>query len=185
MGQDLSAACWQAGMGQKPASDANVLLKACLNTWQVTRKEQTCELFYTSVRHLTPELIGVIAFIACFAASGYLFGYVSAYLLRLREPDLTAEPFLQKSDGFGGVFGFGEKGANGWLLRFLERGETVAEVTLLPTITAFADLLTPDDRFLYGRRRPRQIPLWQLKPESKEFCEAVVTLWEKLLRAEE
>jgi len=55
MGQDLSAACWQAGMGQKPASDANVLLKACLNTWQVTRKEQTCELFYTSVRHLTPE----------------------------------------------------------------------------------------------------------------------------------
>ena len=42
-------------MGQKPASDANVLLKACMNTWQVTRKEQTCELFYTSVRNLTPE----------------------------------------------------------------------------------------------------------------------------------
>ena len=55
MGQDLSAACWQAGMGQKPASHANVLLKACLNTWQVTRKEQTCELFFTSVRNLTPE----------------------------------------------------------------------------------------------------------------------------------
>ena len=55
MGQDLSAACWQAGMGQKPASDANVLLKACMNTWQVTRKEQTCELFYTSVRKLTPQ----------------------------------------------------------------------------------------------------------------------------------
>ena len=55
MGQDLSAACWQAGMGQKPASDANVLLKACLNTWQVTRKEQTCALFYTSVRNLPPE----------------------------------------------------------------------------------------------------------------------------------
>ena len=54
MGQDLSAACWQAGMGQKPASDPNVLLKACMNTWQVTRKEQTCELFYTSVRNLTP-----------------------------------------------------------------------------------------------------------------------------------
>ena len=31
MGQDLSAACWQAGMGQKPASDPNVLLKACMN----------------------------------------------------------------------------------------------------------------------------------------------------------
>jgi hypothetical protein len=26
-----------------------------MNTWQVTRKEQTCELFYTSVRNLTPE----------------------------------------------------------------------------------------------------------------------------------
>ena len=55
MGQDLSAACWQAGMGQKPASEPNVQLKACMNTWQVTRKEQTCELFYTSVRNLTPE----------------------------------------------------------------------------------------------------------------------------------
>ncbi|MCK6186119.1 MULTISPECIES: hypothetical protein [unclassified Pseudomonas] len=55
MGQDLSAACWQAGMGQKPASDPNVLLKACMNTWQVTRKEQTCELFYTSVRNLSAE----------------------------------------------------------------------------------------------------------------------------------
>ncbi|RUQ35652.1 hypothetical protein D8M29_13005, partial [Micrococcus sp. HSID17227] len=55
MGQDLSAAGWQAGMGQKPAGDPNVLLKACMNTWQVTRKEQTCELFYTSVRNLTPE----------------------------------------------------------------------------------------------------------------------------------
>lgn len=55
MGQDLSAACWQAGMVQKPASDPNVLLKACMNTWQVTRKEQTCELFYTSVRELSPE----------------------------------------------------------------------------------------------------------------------------------
>ncbi len=55
MGQDLSAACWQAGMGQKPASDPNVLLQACINTWQVRRKEQTCELFYTSVRELSPE----------------------------------------------------------------------------------------------------------------------------------
>jgi len=55
MAQDLSAACWQAGMGQKPASDPNVQLKGCMNTWQVTRKEQTCELFYTSIRELTPE----------------------------------------------------------------------------------------------------------------------------------
>jgi hypothetical protein len=26
-----------------------------MNTWQVTRKEQTCELFYTSVRNLSTE----------------------------------------------------------------------------------------------------------------------------------
>lgn len=45
------------------------------------------------MRHLTPELIGVIAFIACFAASGYLFGYVAAYLLRLREPDAISLTF--------------------------------------------------------------------------------------------
>lgn len=55
MAQDLSAACWQAGMGQKPASDPNVLLKGCMKTWQVTRNEQTCELFYTSVRELSPD----------------------------------------------------------------------------------------------------------------------------------
>ncbi|VVO44809.1 hypothetical protein [Pseudomonas fluorescens] len=53
MGQDLSAACWQAGMGSKPGSDPNVQLKSCMQTWQVTRKEQTCELFYTSIRNLT------------------------------------------------------------------------------------------------------------------------------------
>ncbi|SDV05061.1 hypothetical protein [Pseudomonas mucidolens] len=55
MGQDLSAACWQAAMGQAPGSDPNVQLKGCINTWQVTRKEQTCELFYTSIRELPPE----------------------------------------------------------------------------------------------------------------------------------
>jgi hypothetical protein len=54
MGQDLSAACWQAGMGSKPGSDPNVQLKSCTQTWQVTRKEKTCELFYTSIRSLTP-----------------------------------------------------------------------------------------------------------------------------------
>ena len=103
----------------------------------------------------------------------------------LREPEIVAEPFAQKSDGFGGMFGFGEKGSNGWILRFFERGEAVAEAMLLPTITAFADLLATDDKFLYGRRKPRQIPLWQLKPESKEFCESIISLWVKLVRVEE
>ena len=55
MGQDLSAACWQAGMGSKPGSDPAVQLKSCTQTWQVTQKDKTCELFYTSIRNLTPE----------------------------------------------------------------------------------------------------------------------------------
>ncbi|KPA89991.1 hypothetical protein PF66_03453 [Pseudomonas asplenii] len=53
MGQDLSAACWQAGMGQKPGSDPKTLLTRCTQNWQVTNKEQTCELFYVSVRNLS------------------------------------------------------------------------------------------------------------------------------------
>jgi hypothetical protein len=56
MGQDLSAACWQAGMGSTPGSDPAAQLKSCTQTWQVTQKEKTCELFYTSIRNLPPEL---------------------------------------------------------------------------------------------------------------------------------
>lgn len=55
MGQDLSAACWQAGMGGNPKADPKATLSACTQKWQVTQKEQTCELFYTSVRSDTPE----------------------------------------------------------------------------------------------------------------------------------
>ncbi|WP_431481441.1 hypothetical protein [Pseudomonas thivervalensis] len=55
MGQDLSAACWQAGMGSKPGTDPSTLLNQCTQTWQVTQKEKTCELFYTSVRKLSEE----------------------------------------------------------------------------------------------------------------------------------
>ncbi|WP_047303166.1 hypothetical protein [Pseudomonas fluorescens] len=55
MGQDLSAACWQADMGSKPDSDAQSTLSTCTQTWQVTQKVKTCELFYTSIRNLTPE----------------------------------------------------------------------------------------------------------------------------------
>ncbi|NHN66555.1 hypothetical protein G7W60_01740 [Pseudomonas fluorescens] len=55
MGQDLSAACWQAGMGSKPNTDPSTLLNQCTQTWQVTQKEKTCELFYTSIRKLTPD----------------------------------------------------------------------------------------------------------------------------------
>jgi hypothetical protein len=55
MGQDLSAACWQAGMGRQPTRDAQQLLSTCTQKWQVTDKLQTCELFFTSVRNLKPE----------------------------------------------------------------------------------------------------------------------------------
>lgn len=55
MGQDLSAACWQAGMGQQPTADPAQTLNACTTKWQVTEKVQTCELFFTSVRNLKPE----------------------------------------------------------------------------------------------------------------------------------
>ncbi|WP_460094726.1 hypothetical protein [Pseudomonas sp. S2_B03] len=55
MGQDLSAACWQAAMGSKPGSDAQATLNSCTQTWQVTQKVKTCELFYTSIRNLSAE----------------------------------------------------------------------------------------------------------------------------------
>lgn len=55
MGQDLSAACWQAGVGSNPEADPQLTLNACTQKWQVTAKKQTCELFYRTIRNLTPE----------------------------------------------------------------------------------------------------------------------------------
>ena len=55
MGQDLSAACWQAGVGSNPSADAQATLDACTQKWQVTAKKQTCELFYRTIREMTPE----------------------------------------------------------------------------------------------------------------------------------
>ena len=55
MGQDLSAACWQAGMGSKPGSDPKKQLDSCTQTWQVTQKVETCEMFYTSIRKLDEQ----------------------------------------------------------------------------------------------------------------------------------
>jgi hypothetical protein len=42
-------------MGSTPGSDPAAQLKSCTQTWQVTQKEKTCELFYTSIRNLAPE----------------------------------------------------------------------------------------------------------------------------------
>ncbi|TDF82073.1 hypothetical protein [Pseudomonas sp. H9] len=58
MGQDLSAACWQAGMGRNPAASAQATLGACTQKWQVTAKKQTCELFYRTIRDMTSEQAG-------------------------------------------------------------------------------------------------------------------------------
>lgn len=55
MGQDLSAACWQAAMGRQPDTNPDIELRSCTQTWQVAQAEKTCELFYTSIRNLTPE----------------------------------------------------------------------------------------------------------------------------------
>ena len=54
MGQDLSAACWQAAMGSQPGADPAAQLQRCTQTWQDSQKTQTCELFYTSIRKLSP-----------------------------------------------------------------------------------------------------------------------------------
>ncbi|MGH8386630.1 MAG: hypothetical protein ACRESJ_14210 [Pseudomonas sp.] len=62
MGQDLSAACWQATMGREPDSNPDIELKTCTQTWQVAQKEKTCELFYTSIRNLkTPQAVAKCA----------------------------------------------------------------------------------------------------------------------------
>lgn len=76
MGQDLSAACWQAGMGQKSGTDAATLLKQCTTNWQVTNKVETCKLFYTSVRKLQPDA----------AAAKCRTGSVGRQLDQLRRP---------------------------------------------------------------------------------------------------
>jgi hypothetical protein len=55
MGQDLTAACWQAGMGRNPGAEPKMTLQACSSKWQVTQKKQTCELFFRTVRNFTPE----------------------------------------------------------------------------------------------------------------------------------
>ncbi|WCD81957.1 hypothetical protein [Pseudomonas sp. TUM22785] len=55
MGQDLSAACWQAGMGKDHSANPSSTLDSCKQKWQVTDKVQTCELFYTSIRKLDAD----------------------------------------------------------------------------------------------------------------------------------
>ncbi|WP_313202026.1 hypothetical protein [Pseudomonas sp.] len=76
MGQDLTAACWQAGMGRNPAAEPKMTLDACATKWQVTQKKQTCELFFRTVRKYTPEQ----------AAAKCNTGEMSRSLRDLRKP---------------------------------------------------------------------------------------------------
>lgn len=76
MGQDLTAACWQAGMGRNQQADARSTLQACSDKWQVTQKKQTCELFFRTVRQYTPEQ----------AAAKCNSGGVKRSLMDLRKP---------------------------------------------------------------------------------------------------
>jgi hypothetical protein len=76
MGQDLSAACWQAGMGQNPGTDSAALLKQCTTRWQVTDKVETCKLFFTSIRKMTADQ----------AAAKCRTGNVSRQIKQLQKP---------------------------------------------------------------------------------------------------
>lgn len=76
MGQDLSAACWQAGMGQTLGTDSAALLKQCTTRWQVTDKVETCKLFFTSIRKMTADQ----------AAAKCRTGNVSRQIKQLQKP---------------------------------------------------------------------------------------------------
>ena len=102
-------------------------------------------------------------------------------VLTLRQPVLRLDPYEQKSEGFGGMFGFGEKGARGWTLRLLDGGTVQVEAAVLPDITAVADLFAKEDAFFRGKRRPKTAPFGLLRPEGKETCEQILNVWELLV----
>ena len=102
-------------------------------------------------------------------------------IVALRQPILRLDPYEQKSAGFGGMFGSGEKGARGWMVRLLDGGTVQTEIAVLPNITAVADLLLKEDTFLNGKRRSKTAPHGQLRPEDKETCERILEFWEELV----
>ena len=107
----------------------------------------------------------------------------SGYQISLVErPNLSTEPYARKEEGFGGMFGFGETGALGWMLRLIN-GETVfAEAPILPNITAIADALRKGDPFFAGKQKLREAPLDRLRPEDRETCRQILSLWERLTK---
>lgn len=109
------------------------------------------------------------------------WGVDSYRLTALENPCLRVEAFTQLPQGFGGLFGAGEKGAQGWMLRVFDGGRLALEAPLLPGITAAADLLCSEDRFLNGRRRRADVPHWQLFPQERDTCAQIVEIWTNLL----
>ena len=108
----------------------------------------------------------------------------SANFAMVNEPRMIIDSYVQKADGFGGVFGIGEKGGIGWMLHLMDGETSVWEVSLLPGTTAIADLLYSEDRFLNGKRKKRGVPLWQLRPENTETCRQILSVWMRLFGEE-
>lgn len=52
MQQDLTVACWQNAMGQKPDGDAQSVLNSCTTSWK-NDSDMVCRLYYTSVKNLS------------------------------------------------------------------------------------------------------------------------------------
>ncbi|PAV93829.1 hypothetical protein WR25_01179 [Diploscapter pachys] len=69
-------------MGRNPQADAKLTLDACTSKWQVTQKKQTCELFYRTIREMTPEQ----------AAAKCNTGTVTRSLRDLRKPVEVQHP---------------------------------------------------------------------------------------------
>lgn len=99
----------------------------------------------------------------------------------LEKPRIALSEYDVQPGGFGGMFGLGEKGAHGWMLRIFDGESLVWETPVLPGMTAIADLLFQEDRFWNGKRKKSTVPHWQLKPEDQQRCEEIFTVWERLL----
>jgi hypothetical protein len=99
----------------------------------------------------------------------------------LEQPRIAPSEYVVQPGGFGGMFGLGEKGAQGWMLRVLDGTALVWETPVLPGMTAIGDLFFREDRFLNGRRKKGTVPHWQLCPEDEQRCEEILAVWERLL----
>ena len=53
MQQDLTVACWQAGMGKSASADPKAMLSSCAQSWQNNAK-QVCSLYYATVKNQSP-----------------------------------------------------------------------------------------------------------------------------------